>query len=272
MSEPCIIETRNASAGFGDVVILHDVSLCARRGEVLSVIGGSGSGKTTLLRLMLGLEEPLQGTISIFGRRLDRARASELHELRNRCGVVFQAGALFSALSVHDNVALPLRELKMLPESVIERLVQRKLALVEIDRASADKMPAQLSGGMIKRVALARALALDPQLLFLDEPTAALDPQRGHDFVLLIQSLRRELALTVVMATHDVETVVALADRVGVIADQRLIAVAPLSEIVNHPHPFLRSFFVGHERQCEQRALREYREELAKTRRHAAGE
>ena len=188
--------------------------------------------------------------------------------LRARYGVVFQAGALFSALSVFDNVALPLRELKTLPESVIERVVQRKLALVQIDAASTDKMPAQLSGGMVKRVALARALVLDPELLFLDEPTGGLDPERAHDFVVQVESLRRDLGLTVVMATHDVETVVALADHVGVIADQRLVAVAPLPEIVHHPHPFIRGFFMGREHQCEQRALLAYRARL--TRAHSA--
>jgi phospholipid/cholesterol/gamma-HCH transport system ATP-binding protein len=272
LSESCIIELKDVSAGFDATVILHDISLCARPSEILSLIGGSGSGKTTLLRLMLGLEKPLHGQISVFGRRLDRAGTTELSELRDRCGVVFQAGALFSALSVYDNVALPLRELKTLPESVIQRVVLRKLALVEIDRASFDKVPAQLSGGMVKRVALARALALDPQLLYLDEPTAGLDPQRALDFVLLIDSLRREMALTVVMATHDVDTVVALADRVAAIADQRLVAVAPLPEIVNHPHRFVRSYFMGQESRCEQHALRAFRGRLNKVRRRAAGE
>lgn len=272
MIEDCVIEARHATIAFNGTTILRDVSLCVRRGEIMGLIGGSGSGKTTLLRLMLGLDPPSQGTVSIFGRRLDRASRAELGALHERCGVVFQAGALFSALSVFDNVALPLRELKTLPESMIERLVQRKLALVEIDPVSADKMPAQLSGGMVKRVALARALALDPELLFLDEPTAGLDPERAHDFVVLVESLRRELALTVVMATHDVETIVALSDRVAVIADQRLIAVAPLPEVVKHPHPFVRGFFVGRTDQCEQRALRAYRAELAKARPHTTGE
>lgn len=271
MTEDCIIEAKNASIAFDGAVILRDVSLCVRRGEVFGLIGASGSGKTTLLRLMLGLNRPNQGTMSVFGRRVDRVGPRELGALRDRCGVVFQAGALFSALSVFDNVALPLRELKALPESVIERLVQRKLALVEIDNDSADKMPAQLSGGMIKRVALARALALDPELLFLDEPTAGLDPERAHDFVALVESLRQELALTVVMATHDVETIVALSDRVGVIADHRLIAVGPLSEIVHYPHSFVRGFFVGRERQCEQAALRAYRADLVRARSQAAG-
>lgn len=271
MNETCIIELQNVSAGFDATVILHDVCLCVRRGEILSLIGGSGSGKTTLLRLMLGLETPVHGAVSVFGRRLDRAGGHELTELRDRCGVVFQAGALFSALSVYDNVALPLRELKALPETVIQRVVLRKLALVEIDRASANKLPAQLSGGMIKRVALARALALDPQLLFLDEPTAGLDPQRAQDFVMLIDSLRREMALTVVMATHDVDTVVALADRVAAIADQRLVALAPLPEIVKHPHPFVRRYFMGQESRCEQHALREFRGRLTLAHQRAAG-
>lgn len=269
MTQPRLVEVNDATVAFGGLVVLRDVSLSVQRGEVVSVIGGSGSGKTTLLRLMLGLQRPVRGTIALFGRTLERAGSSS--ELRDRCGVVFQAGALFSALSVFDNVALPLRELRTVPEGMIERLVQRKLALVGIDPGSAEKMPAELSGGMIKRVALARALVLDPELLFLDEPTAGLDPLLAHEFIVQVDALRRELALSVVMVTHDVLTVVALADRVGVIAEQRLVALGPLPEIVRHPHPFVRSFFAGLERLSEPAALGAYREQVMERHPQTAG-
>lgn len=270
MSGPCLVEVSDASIGFDGIPVLEGVSLCVQRGEVISVIGGSGSGKTTLLRLMLGLQKPDRGTVALFGRVLDGWRAT--NDLRSRCGVVFQAGALFSALTVFDNVALPLRELRKVPESMTERIVQRKLALVGIDPASADKKPSQLSGGMIKRVALARALVLDPELLFLDEPTAGLDPQLAQEFVLQVDSLRRELSLSVVMVTHDVHTVVAVADRVAVVADRGLVAVAPLADIVTHRHPFVRSFFEGQERLGEPSVLGGLRSEFRKARWRTAKE
>jgi len=263
VSDDCLIRLKNVSASLGSSVIVRDLNLCVRRGEVTALVGGSGSGKTTVLRLMLRLGQPTKGTVYAFGRPLqsygDGKPALEL----SRVGVLFQQGALFSALSVFDNVALPLRELKTLPEDMIGALVMRKLQLVEIDAASAGKMPAELSGGMVKRVALARALAHNPELLFLDEPTAGLDPGRAHAFVRLIDSLRRELHLTVVMATHDVDTLIALADRVGVLADQRLVAVGPLWDVAEHPHPFVQHFFLGHRQRCEKQAIRDFRDRLA---------
>lgn len=267
MNEGCMVEARGACVTLGGKPVLHEVTLCVYRGEVLSVIGGSGSGKTTLLRLLLGLQAPASGSVRVLGR----PPGGNVGEIRNRTGVLFQSGALFSALDVFDNVALPLRELRRLPEAAIRRLVMHKLKLVEIDADSARKMPAELSGGMVKRVALARALALNPELLFLDEPTAGLDPQRAQDFVLLVDALRRQLRLTVVMTTHDVETVIALADRVAVIADQRLAALAPLAQIVRHPHPFVHRFFLGRERHCEPAAVRDLRQRLAQMRPMAAG-
>lgn len=269
MTDDCIVEARGIGAVFGPTTILHDVDLCVRRGEVMALIGGSGSGKTTLLRLTLGLERPMAGTIRVFGEELRDAAAGTRAQVQTRCGVVFQSGALFSALNVFENVALPLRELKTLPDDLIRRLVLYKLGQVEIDAASAAKMPAELSGGMVKRVALARAIALDPELLFLDEPTAGLDPDRAKDFVRLIESLRRALHLTVLMATHDVETVIGLADRVAVLAEQRLVAVDSLWDVVEHPHPFVQSFFLGREHP-DQAALHDYRARLEKTRHLAA--
>jgi len=244
LNEP-IIEVRNLWSQFGRQVVHRDLSLTVYRGEILSLVGGSGSGKTVLLRQMVGLEKPARGEVCVFGRRLHEDDRNELRRLRNRWGVLFQEGALFSALSVYDNIALPLRELKTLDESLIRDLVLMKLDMVSIEPRHAAKMPAELSGGMVKRVALARALALEPELLFLDEPTAGLDPDRSEKFVELIGGLRRELCLTVVMVTHDLDTLVALSDRVAVLAEQKLVAVGTVREVVACRHPFIVNFFHG---------------------------
>ena len=244
MSEP-VIEVRKLWTRFGRQVIHRDIDLTVYRGEILSLVGGSGSGKTTLLRQMLGLEKPARGEVRVLGRSLHEGDFEELRQLRTRSGVLFQHGALFSALSVFDNVALPMRELKTLDENFIRDLVLLKLQNVGIDGKHAAKMPAELSGGMVKRVALARALALEPELLFLDEPTAGLDPDRSESFVHLLRSLHRELCLTVVMVTHDLDTLVALSDRVAVLYEQKLIALGPVREVARHPHPFTSNFFQG---------------------------
>jgi phospholipid/cholesterol/gamma-HCH transport system ATP-binding protein len=245
MRDECIVEVEELWTRFGDHVVHKGVNLCVKADEVLALVGGSGSGKTTLLRQMLGLEQPWRGTIKAFGQPLQDNDKSELHNVRSRWGVLFQQGALFSALSVYDNIALPLRELRTVDESLIRDLVMLKLEMVGIEAHHARKMPAELSGGMIKRVGLARALALDPELLFLDEPTAGLDPDRSESFVKLIQELRRELNLTVVMVTHDLDTLVALCDRVAVLCDQRVVAVGPLKEIAALDNPFICNFFRG---------------------------
>ncbi|MCW5602948.1 MAG: ATP-binding cassette domain-containing protein [Burkholderiales bacterium] len=241
----CIIEIRDLWTQFGTQVIHRGLNLCVKRGEVLSLVGGSGSGKTTLLRQMLGLEQPARGEVLVFGRSLHEGDAETLRLLRNRWGVLFQEGALFSALTVFDNIALPLRELKTLDEDLIRDLVMLKLEMVGIEPHHATKMSSELSGGMVKRIALARALALEPELLFLDEPTAGLDPDRSESFVNLIASLRRELGLTVVMVTHDLDTLVSLSDRVAVLADQQLIAVGTVREVASLTHKFICNFFQG---------------------------
>jgi phospholipid/cholesterol/gamma-HCH transport system ATP-binding protein len=230
---------------FGRQIVHRDISLCVYRGEILSLVGGSGSGKTTLMRQMLGLERPGRGEVRVFGQSLHGGNAEEMRQLRNRWGVLFQQGALFSALNVFENVALPLRELKTLDEGLIRDLVLLKLQAVGMDASHATKMPAQLSGGMVKRVALARALALEPELLFLDEPTAGLDPDRSESFVQLIRALHAELGLTVVMVTHDLDTMVALSHRVAVLADQKLVAIGSVREVAEHDHPFIHNFFGG---------------------------
>lgn len=240
----CIIEIEALHTRFGNHVVHRDVNLCVYRGEVLALIGGSGSGKTTLLRQMLGLEEPSQGTVRIFGCSRDDSNFNlQRKNIRSRSGVLFQQGALFSALTVFDNVALPLRELHTLSEDMIRDLVMIKLDMVAIGPEHANKMPAALSGGMIKRVALARALALDPELLFLDEPTAGLDPELSESFVELVLALRSEMDLTIVMVTHDLDTLVALSDRIAVLADQQVVITGTLDEICHFQHPFITSFF-----------------------------
>ncbi len=262
MSTECIIEIKHLWTQFGAQVVHRDLNLCVHRGEVLSLVGGSGSGKTTLLRQMLGLERPARGEVLVFGQPLHNGDPVELRRLRSRWGMLFQQGALFSALTVFDNIALPLREMKTLDEEFIRDLVMMKLEMVGIEPRHADKMPAELSGGMIKRIALARALSLEPELLFLDEPTAGLDPDRSESFVTLIADLRRELGLTVVMVTHDLDTLVSLSDRVAVLCDQQLIAIGTVREIAGLSHKFICNFFQGERGQRALEAVKELVEDI----------
>ncbi|KAI3594429.1 ABC transporter, ATP-binding protein (cluster 9, phospholipid) [Cupriavidus sp. U2] len=250
-----IIEVRNLVKRYGDNVVHDGLNLDVYRGEVLSIVGGSGTGKTVLLRQIVGLERPTSGTIKVFGENPASLNAAQLQTLRNRWGLQFQRGALFSALSVIDNIALPLREMRALPDNLICQASLLKLQLVGLSAKDADKMPSDLSGGMIKRVALARALALEPELVFLDEPTAGLDPMASDDYVALIRELRRELGLTVVMITHDLDTLVALSDRVAVLADRKVLAAAPIAEVIKVDHPFIREYFLGDRAQRALQAL-----------------
>lgn len=240
-----IIQIQHLWTQFGDYVVHQDLNLEIQQGEIVSLVGGSGSGKTTLLRQMLGLERPQRGTVLIFGEDLQKADTALLQQVRNRWGMLFQHGALFSALNAFDNVAQPMRELRTLPEDLISDAVLLKLHMVGISAEDGMKMPADLSGGMIKRVALARALALEPELLFLDEPTAGLDPSLSEGFVELIQSLREEMQLTLVMVTHDLDTLFSLSTKIAVLADKKVIAMGTPDEVVKLPHPFIKEFFLG---------------------------
>jgi len=245
MNADPVVEVKGLWTLYGDHVVHRDLNLAVMPGEVVSLVGGSGSGKTTLLRQMLGLERPHRGSISVFGVPLQGSDVELLKRIRKRSGVLFQHGALYSALSVFENVALPLRELHSFDDDFIRDLVMLKLDTVGIERRHAVKMPADLSGGMVKRVALARALVLDPELVFLDEPTAGLDPDRSEAFVELIRGLHLKLNFTVVMATHDLDTLVSVSDRIAVLADQRVLVCSDLSEVVKFDHPFIRNFFLG---------------------------
>jgi phospholipid/cholesterol/gamma-HCH transport system ATP-binding protein len=236
-------------------VIHKDLDMVIERGEVVSLVGGSGSGKTTLLRQMLGLETPHKGQVNVLG-----APASQLSSAgaASRVGMLFQHGALFSAFSVLDNIAFPLRELGTLPDDLIEDAALVKLQMVGLSPQHAHKMPSDLSGGMVKRVALARALIMDPPLLLLDEPTAGLDPESSDGFCALLRSLHKELGLTVVMVTHDLDTLYELSTSVAVLAQQKVIVKLPPKEVIAYPHPFIQEFFLGERGQRAMELLREY--------------
>ncbi|GGX75363.1 ATP-binding cassette domain-containing protein [Massilia dura] len=240
-----VVEITHLQTKFGKTVIHNDLNLTIEPGEIMSIVGGSGTGKTVLLRQMLGLERPSQGCVRVFGEDITQAKPAQLQLLRNHWGMLFQEGALYSALTVFENVAQPMRELRVLPDALVRDAVLLKMNMVGLGPEHANKMPSDLSGGMVKRVALARALALEPKLLFLDEPTAGLDPDRSESFVSLIKSLHRELGLTVVMVTHDLDTLFALSTRIAVLAEKHVIAVGPTHDVIRFDHPFIKEFFLG---------------------------
>jgi phospholipid/cholesterol/gamma-HCH transport system ATP-binding protein len=233
------------STRISDQYIHRNLDLRVERGQIVGLVGGSGSGKTTLLRQILGLIQPAAGTVRLFGQDLGAAGLIAQAAILRRVGMLFQGGALFSALPVFDNIAFPLRELKCLDEDWIRRLVDLKLALVEMEVKHGSLMPAELSGGMVKRVALARALALEPELLLLDEPTAGLDPDRARSFVQLLGQLQAELGLTVIMVTHDPETLAGLATHIAVLAEQRIVQFGTAADVMAGDHPFVAGFRDG---------------------------
>jgi phospholipid/cholesterol/gamma-HCH transport system ATP-binding protein len=254
-----MVEIRKLSSVFVTperrAVIHENLNLTVRRGEVVSIVGGSGTGKTVLLRQILGLEQPAAGEIRVMGQPVERLSGKGA---ASRIGMLFQHGALFSAFSVLENIAFPLRELKTLPRGLAREAAMVKLQMVGLQPADAEKMPAELSGGMIKRAALARALIMDPPLLLLDEPTAGLDPDSSDAFVSLLRSLHRDLELTVVMVTHDLDTLFELSTRVAVLADRKVIVAAPPKDVIAYPHPFIEDFFLGERGQRAMELLREY--------------
>ncbi len=250
-----IVDVEDLTTAFGTHVVHEHLNMEVRPHEILALVGGSGSGKTTLLRQILGLDTPKSGVVKVFGRPVHDYTGAARVALTHRWGMLFQGGALFSALPVFDNVALPLREMRHLPDDLIRDVVLMRLSWMGLNSRDAALMPSDLSGGMIKRVALARALALDPELLFLDEPTAGLDPQRSDEFVELIKTLHNELKFTVVMVTHDLDTIRDLATRVAVLADKKVLVEGTIEQVMQTKHPFIEAFFHG---ERGERALGQY--------------
>ena len=245
MAEENVIDIRKLLNMVAGQVLHRDLDFAVRRDEVMTLVGGSGSGKTQLLRVIIGLKAPAGGSVRVFGVSWNEDGHDAVRAARQRMGMLFQNGALYSAFSVYDNIAFPLRERGGLDEDTIRAIVFSKLEQVELEPAHARLLPANLSGGMVKRVALARSLSLSPDLLVLDEPTAGLDPDRSESFVRLIKNLRRQHEFAVLMVTHDLDTLYELSDRVAVLADQHIIACGPLEEIRRDPHRFVQNFFGG---------------------------
>jgi phospholipid/cholesterol/gamma-HCH transport system ATP-binding protein len=234
---------RGLCTAFGDQVIHDGLDLEVGRGEIMGLVGGSGTGKSVLLNTMLGLNTPKAGSVRLFG--CDIHDPDQRSRAEDRIGVLFQNGALFSSLSVQENVEAPMLEHTSMPRDFIASLAAFKLRLVGLPDDAGAKLPAELSGGMRKRAGLARAIALDPPLLFLDEPTAGLDPIAAEEFDTLLQGLRDALGLTVFMVTHDLDTLYAVCDRVAVLAEQRVVACAPVAELEQSKHPWIKSYFKG---------------------------
>jgi phospholipid/cholesterol/gamma-HCH transport system ATP-binding protein len=241
-----IIEVREVVNRFGDHTVHNGINLTVFEGEILGIVGGSGTGKSVLLRTMLGLHAPSEGTVQVFGGDItcQEQGSSNLSHCQHRWGVLFQSGALFSGLTVLENVVAPIIENTSISKPFAAELGRLKLKMVGLTEESFDKHPAELSGGMIKRAGLARALATEPKVVFLDEPTAGLDPISAAEFDQLILYLREHLQLTVVMISHDMDSLLTICDRLAVLVDKKIIA--DLKEtVVHHPHPWIRSYFGG---------------------------
>ncbi|GAB4262770.1 MAG: ATP-binding cassette domain-containing protein [Methylomicrobium sp.] len=243
MSPVSAIRMENIWTRFGDKSVHEDINLSLAQSEILGLVGASGSGKTTLMREMIGLQVPTRGRVYVMGNVLDFKSGAASKQMLTQCGVLFQKGALFSSLNVFDNIAFPLRELSIVDTALITHLVMLKLSMVGLSCKDASLMPSELSGGMVKRVALARALILEPKLLFLDEPTSGLDPVASQGFVDLLRELHHDLSFTVVMVTHDLNVLNDLCTKVAVLAEKKLIAYGPLEVALKSNHSFARLFF-----------------------------
>jgi len=239
------IEVEGLCSRFGDQVVHEDLNLTVERGEILGVVGGSGAGKSVLLNTLIGLKDPDGGAVRLFGIDIAKATPAEWLAIERRTGVLFQQGALFSNLTVRENVMAPMMEHTTLDKAEMKSLAKLKIALVGLPPEAGDKRPSELSGGMRKRAGLARALALDPDLLFLDEPTAGLDPIGAGAFDELIADLSDSLGLTVYMITHDLDSLYAICDRVAVMADKTIVAVEPIEVLEKSSHPWIREYFLG---------------------------
>jgi len=245
MSGDPVIEARGVRTVFGDHVVHDGVDLIVEQGEIMGLVGGSGSGKSVLMNEILNLMRPSGGSVHVFGKDVHKLNERQRREMARRIGVLFQRGALFSQLTVLENVKVPMREQTDLSEALMDELALLKLAMVGLGSEAASKMPSELSGGMVKRASLARALALDPDLIFLDEPTAGLDPIGASAFDALINDLSDTLNLTVLMVTHDLDSLFAVCDRVAVLADKRIVAVETPQQLVHNSHPWIQEYFNG---------------------------
>lgn len=240
-----VLSVRDITVAFGDKLILDKLSLDIRRGEILGFVGASGAGKSVLLRTILGLNKKQAGTIKLFGIDVDQASERERLRIDMRLGVLFQHGALFSALTVLENVQVPMREYLDLPKKLMDELAMLKIELVGLPQDAAQKFPSELSGGMIKRAALARALALDPDIVFLDEPTSGLDPIGAADFDELVVKLRDTMDLTVYMVTHDLDSLFTACDRVAVLGEKRVLVEGTIEDMLKSEEPWVKSYFRG---------------------------
>jgi phospholipid/cholesterol/gamma-HCH transport system ATP-binding protein len=245
VSNTAVISVRDLSVGFGDATVLDRASLDVFEGEILGFVGGSGAGKSVLMRTIIGLLPKRSGRIEVFGADLAAVDDDERRAIERRWGVLFQQGALFSSLTALQNVQFPIREYLKLSPRLIEEIALAKLEMVGLDAGVRGKYPSELSGGMVKRVALARALALDPDIVFLDEPTSGLDPIGAAEFDALIRTLQRTLGLSVFMVTHDLDSLHTVCDRIAVLSEGRIIATGPIETMLASEHPWLKSYFRG---------------------------
>jgi phospholipid/cholesterol/gamma-HCH transport system ATP-binding protein len=243
--ERLAIRVRGLKTAYGSHVVHENLDLDVREGEVMGIIGGSGTGKSVLLRAIVGLKRPAAGSVEVFGRDITKLEGEERAEMERKWGLMFQDGALFSNLTVRENVLVPLREHTRLPVEMARDIADMKIRLSGLEASAANKYPSDLSGGMRKRAALARSLALDPALLFLDEPTAGLDPITAGKFDQLIRDLQQSLGLTVFLVTHDLDTLGAICDRISVIAEKRIIATGTIAELRDLDHPWINEYFNG---------------------------
>ena len=239
-----VIKVRGLVTGFGSKILHDHIDLDVYRGEVLGVVGGSGSGKSVLMRTIISLIRPKEGTIEVLGRPVSEAEVPAMRALEMRWGVLFQEGALFSSQTVAENIQVPLREYTDMSQQLMDEIAAMKLTMVGLPPDTAEKYPSELSGGMKKRAGLARALALDPELLFLDEPTAGLDPISANQFDELIRRLQKALGLTVFLVTHDLDTLRAVTDRIAVLANKKLV-VGTIEELRKNPDPWIQDYFSG---------------------------
>ena len=280
-STDIVISARGVVNGFGDHIIHDHIDLDVKRGEVMGLVGGSGTGKSVLLRSIIGLNHPKEGSIKVFGKEISDADNTSMRALQMRWGVLFQEGALFSSQTVAENIQVPLREYTKMSQELMNEIASMKLSMVGLPEDTAEKYPSELSGGMKKRAGLARALALDPELLFLDEPTAGLDPISAANFDSLVRDLQKSLGLTVLMVTHDIDTLRATTDRIAVLVDMKL-KIGTIAELRKDQNPWIKEYFsgvrgraaldligrVGHGNQSQLRRRRWFRDGLCRGHRH----